>query len=420
MTWLVNGNSQRFQGRIVVAGTGNLGAASARPISYRDAGGIALAIDATRILASEPLFARLSGQIGDMLGRQLPVSLRLAGRDRDTFAAGFESICRRLADALDLPGPHTALLEITIQASSSDPDIAWRIRRDQLGEGPLNIICDEHSISAHAFWQDLWHLRGEPLVSTAFWPLVTSPCTLLSPELAEDIIPTLGLQAPTESAWASALLLLTDFTSANGDLDVAALETALIDVVAKLEAVHDVVRWPTAAMRQDAWLNRRLAIQLDGLGDYVAKRGLDPCDHETLQELREILRAVRRVLRRQSQRLISANGTLPAIDLCNPAHRLGPGPAKKRWEQRWSQAVDRSAVRHRNMLILSPWALFPSQNADLRYRDLAPLLRLADACAFRRKSQLLHWNINDFKHFHQGVWALMCQLEANALVAERL
>ena len=404
----------------MVAGTGNLGAASDRPTFCCDAGGIALAIDATRILASEPLFARLAGQVSDLLGRQLPVSLRLSGRRGDVSTANFESICRRLADALDLPGPHTALLEITIQAGSPDPDIAWRIRRDQLGAGPLNILCDDHAVLAHAFWQSLWHLRGEPLVSTAFWPLVTSPCALLSPELAQNIVPALGLQAPTESAWTSALLLLTDFTGATGDLDGNALESALVDLVASLEALHDVVSWPTAAMRQDAWLNRRLAIQLDGLGDYVAKRGLDPRDHETLQELREVLRHVRRVLRCQSQRLVTDNGMLPAIDLCNPAHRLGPGPAKDRWEQRWLRAVERSAVRNRNMLILSPWSLFPSENADLRYRDLAPLLRLADACSFRRKQQLLHWNINDFKHFHQGVWALMRQLEANALVAERL
>ena len=408
----------------MVAGTCNLEAASDRPISCRAqgvaAGGIALAIDVTATLASELLLARLAGQVGDLLGRQLPVSLRLSGGGSGISKANFESICRRLADALDAPGPHTALLEITIQASGPDPDIAWRIRRNCLGEGPLNILCDERSISAHAFWQRLWRLRGEPLVSTAFWPLVTSPCALLSPEAAENIVPVLGLQAPTESAWASAWLLLPEFTSDNGELDETALEAALVDVVAKLESLHDAVRWPTAAMRQDAWLNRRLAIHLQGLGDYVVKRGLDPRDHATLQELRGILQRVRRVLRQQSQRLITGTGMLPAIGLSNPAHRLGADPAKDRWEQHWLRAVEGSAVRHRNMLILSPWALFPSQNADIRYRNLVPLLRLADACAFRQKPPLLHWNIKDFKHFHQGVWALMCQLEANARVAERL
>ena len=408
----------------MVAGTCNLGAAGARPVSRGEpgiaAGGIALAIDVTRTLASETLFARLAGQVSDLLGRQLPVSLRLSDRGGDVSATNFGSICRRLAGVLDAPGPHTSLLEITIQASSPDPDVAWRIRRSCLGKGPLNILCDERSMAAPALWQRLWRLRGEPLVSTAFWPLVTSPCALLSSEVAENIVPVLGVQAPTESAWASASLLLPEFTSAKGELDEEALETALADVVAKLESVHDVVRWPTAAMRQDAWLNRRLAVHLGGLGDYVMQRGLDPRDHETLRELQRILQRVRRALRRQSQGLITGTGMLPAIDLSNPAHRLGAGVAKDRWEQRWSRAVDRSAVRHRNLLILSPWALFPSEKADVCYRNLAPLLRLADACAFRQKPPLLHWNISDFKHFHQGVWALVHQLEANALVADRL
>ena len=406
----------------MVAGTGNRGTASVRPFAFGNdiaASGIALAIDTTRTLASQALFARLAGQVSDLLGRRLAVSLCLSGRNSNAFMADIQSICRRLADALDAPGAHTSLLEITIPASRADPDTAWRIRCDCLGKGPLNIICDEQSNSPQALWQGLWGLRQEPLVSVACWPLVRSPSALLSPEVAGNIVPVLGLQAPTESAWAGASLWLPDFTNAGGAVNDEALETALIDVVARLEAVHDAAHWPTAAMRQDAWMNRRLAIQLDGLGDYVVKRGIDPCDHETLQELREILQRVRRILRHRSQRLIGSAGMLPAVDLCNPAHWLGAGPAKDRWEQRWLGAVNHGAVRHRNMLVLSPWALFPSQNADLRYRDLAPLLKLADACTFRYKPPLIHWNIKDFKHFHQGIWALTRQLEANALVAER-
>ncbi len=73
-----------------------------------------------------------------------------------------------------------------------------------------------------------------------------------------------------------------------------------------------------------------------------------------------------------------------------------------------------------NLLVLSPWSLFPSGEAIVGFRDLTPLLRLADACVFRERPPLAHWTFNEFKHFHQGVWAQTCRLESNALVAERL
>ena len=199
-----------------------------------------------------------------------------------------------------------------------------------------------------------------------------------------------------------------------------ALAASLLEAVAKLESIHRVARWPTAAMRHDAWMNRRLAIQLDGLGDYALRLGLDPARHDSLQSLRQVLLNVRRVLRQESQRVAKSTEILPAIDLTNPARGLGAGPQKDGWEQRWLRAVDRSGVRHRNLLVLSPWSLFPSGDAAAHYRNLTPLLRLADACVFRERPSLAHWNINEFKHFHQGVWAQTRHLESNALVAERL
>ncbi len=72
------------------------------------------------------------------------------------------------------------------------------------------------------------------------------------------------------------------------------------------------------------------------------------------------------------------------------------------------------------MLVLSPWALFPRGNGDLRWMDLLPLLRLADACDFRDRPDISDWNINEFKHFHRRTWALMRRIEADTLVAERL
>ncbi len=404
---------------------GNRGTAIERPAPCHDddvaACGIALATDVSRILASEPLFARLTGQLGDALARRLPVSLLLTGlRDSENPVVELETLCQALADALDAPGTHTAALEITLPGQTPDPDVVWRIRRDTLGEGPLNIICDDRSMAGKNFWLQLWHLREESNICAAFWPLVASPCALLTTEIADNILPGLGLQAPSESAWVTATLTLTRFLDDSGGLDDEALVAALHDLLAKAESMHVIGQWPTAAMQNDAWMNRRLAIRVDGLGDYARRRGLEPGRHETLQKLRQVLLQIRHVLRQQSRQLAQTTGILPAIELHNPARQLGAGPDRDRWEMRWQRAVERSAVRHRNMLVLSPWALFPRGSADLRWMDLLPLLRMADACVFRGRPEITKWNINEFKHFHRRTWALMRQIEADALVAERL
>ncbi len=408
----------------MIAGAGSHGTAIDRPAARCDddfaAGGIALATDIGQILASEPLFVRLTGQLGDALGRQLPVSLLLTGIGGDNADAMLESLCRRLAEALDAPGSHTAMLEITLHGQEPAPDVAWRIRRESLGDGRLNIICDERAAQSEAFWLHLWRLRNEPQVSVAFWPLVRSPCPLLTPETADNLVPQTALQAPSETAWVSASLTLPRYIDANGGIDDDMLAAELADLVSSLESVHDDIRWPTAAMQHDAWMNRRLAIRLDGLGDYAMQCGLDPGEHETVQALRKILLRVRHILKQESQSIAGSTGLLPAIGLSNPARQLGAGAVRDCWEKRWYRAVKRAALGHRNLLVLSPWSLFPSASVDSRYRDLVPLLCMADACIFGEKPSLDHWNFNEFRHFHKRVWALTRQMESDALVAEQL
>ena len=405
--------------------TGNRGMAIVHPAQRHEDDvavyGIALTADVSRILASEPLFARLSGQLADLLGREMPVSLLLTGLGGSEHAViELETLCQALADALDAPGVHSTALEITLPGQTPDPAVAWRIRRDILGDGPLNIVCDEQSMSAKKFWLQLWELRQESHVRAAFWPLVASACPLLTSEHANNILPESGLQAPPESAWVGASLTLTHYMTACGELDDAALVAALKNVLLRAESVHVSGRWPTAAMQHDAWMNRRLAIRMDGLGDYARRLGLEPGRHETLQKLRQVLLQIRHVLRQQSRRLAKSSGVLPAIDQHNPARKLAAGPDTDRWEMRWLRAVERSATGHRNLLVLSPWALFPRGSADLRWMDLLPLLRMADGCVFRDRPDITQWNINEFKHFHRRTWALMRQIEADALVAERL
>ena len=51
---------------------------------------------------------------------------------------------------------------------------------------------------------------------------------------------------------------------------------------------------------------------------------------------------------------------------------------------------------------------------------LLPLLRHSDACAFRRNLSIEHWNLNEFKSFHQRARAVLKQRIATSRIAEHV
>lgn len=382
--------------------------------------GLALETNVQQILASEPLFARLSGQVGDLLGRGIALSLRLSRLDVHDGEVQYRQFCERLSAALDAPGEHTAALEITLPAGKVSPDISWQVRRETLGAGRLNIICDDSCHADDGFWLRLWQLRCEPQVTVALWPLLRGPSPLMPSERAGNVEPVAGLQVPTESAWFSASLKLPELLAPDATLDEEKMMVVLADMLASLDAAHENAEWPTPAMQQDAWLNRRLAVQVEGIGSVVDSLRIDPAEHASRQAVRKMLQQVRRELKVVTQQMALQGKLLPAIEASNPVRGLAAGPARDRWELRWQRAVARGAVRHRNLLAMSPWSLFPDESADRRYFGLVTLLTEADSCLFRGRPSLADWNVKDFKHFYQSVWAVRRRVEAAALIAERL
>lgn len=268
------------------------------------------------------------------------------------------------------------------------------------------------------YWTDLWRQRDDDRVYTAFADVVVPQCPLLSSETATTILPSLGLQVPAGSAWVTMRVELTRFLRSDGELDRCALRRALESCVDMGEELHDTTSWSTPDMRHDAWLNRRLGITITGLGELLQLRQMDPCDHQSLRFLNQLLIQVREILRSRSREIARRSERLPAITLSDPSHDLPSGGVRDDWRRRWQQAVQASLVRHRNLLVISPWSLFPVGGAaDFRYAELLPLLRHADACAFNKTVSIAHWNLKEFKCFHQRARAVLQQRSATSLIA---
>ena len=183
------------------------------------------------------------------------------------------------------------------------------------------------------------------------------------------------------------------------------------------ERRHDAARWESPTQQRDSWLNRRLSVFVRGWGDLVAMRHADPASLETLHELRELADHVTAVLADASRRLADRNGYCPALDVAGARVLQHGGEMNARWRR----AVGDNALRHRNLLTLSPWDVFPRHApADSRFMNLLPVLECANSVSFRRDVDIRNWNVKEFKSFYDRVSAILRRNRDLPVVAKQV
>jgi hypothetical protein len=392
--------------------------------------GVALSADAAAVHGSAVVAAQFREQVFDVLagGSPLSVSLPCLGQGPAPHDA-LSAVCELLQLAARDAGAASADIGVAIDAESLSPQAAWLIRSRFLGSGLLYpmpgglTMCPDETVferDRHEhFWLQLWHLRMTKNIRPAYSPFVSSRCPLLSAEIASGIIPASDIQAPVGSAWVSMTLNVASFADSDGSLRDTLFEQALRRAVELGDELHAAAVWPTAQMRHDAWLNRRLAIKLTGFGDLLRLRRLNPSRFIALEGLCEVLRQGQDVVHGQSRQIAAQAGHLPALEQADPSRLLPGGQMRDGWGKRWQQALEHTAVRHRNLLVLSPWSVFPADEpADYRYSNLLPLLRFADACSFCEPPNVSHWNVRQFRNFHQRAWAVLQQRDTAHQIAE--
>jgi len=265
-------------------------------------------------------------------------------------------------------------------------------------------------------WQHLWEMRAILPVNVVVPTVVSSPCPLLPEERADAILVSSGVHVPRNTAWVSMPIDVSTFVSRRGDILLDALEATLVECVERGDTQHDSRDWPSAMIRSDSRANRRLAVLVRGWGDLVRRWGADPTDLRTLTELEDLAAFITAVLHARSKRLAVEKGYCPAIDLAGAKISASGAEMKTRWQR----AVADTALRHRNLVAMSAWDLFPRGGpADLRYLDLLPLLRCADCLSFRRNVDIEHWNIGEFRRFYERVSAvLQCSIDRGQIAKQ--
>ena len=346
---------------------------------------------------------------------QRPVSITIRCSGGKNRVRLLERTCLQLRE-LTKSGRLTGLV---VDARDISPLVAWSTRCKFLGVGPLAVFVDDDT--AGKAWSELWSLRNEPLVRAVLPSRVRSPCSLLAPELALAVTHDRGMRVPTSSAWVQLRLSLDRFADRSGALQEAALERALACCVENGDRLHDLIPWQCGAMRHDAWFNRRLAVELGGVGRLARRRRVDPNSLVDATRLADDLRRIRVRLCELSLELAAKRGILPSIEQTDPVRKLPKGAARDDWHMRWRRAVSGMSYRHRTLVTMAPWSVVSAgKKADFRYTNLVPLLAETDVVAYRRSASIAHWNLNKFKEFYARTWAVLRQKNAAPVFAERL
>ena len=385
--------------------------------------GASLAVAVREVLHTPMVAMRLAHRLLQLAEERIPVLLCLDDLgDGDEALAMLHDFSLMLASVLETGG-RIAVPPALLLHSGALPAEACVDLTASLGDGDRYLVLDESlllhaSSSALRHWRSLWQAQSP---GRGPWPVyasaVRSCCPLHSDEPATALLPRGGLRVPAGSAWLPLCLSLPAFADARGVIDWCRLRRGIVAVLDAADSLLDLLDWPGAAERDDAWLNRRLAIELQGLGALVARRGPGTSRLDTLRALdRDISRLVL-LLHSASRRLAQERGPTPSLVQADPVGGWPDGDLRNGWSRQWEQALRLSGTRHRNLIAVSPWALLDNALPLAVSEDLLPVLRHAECVPFRGRAG--HFpGFEAFRAFHCRSWAVLRGICGSGPVAE--
>jgi hypothetical protein len=383
--------------------------------------GVSMLLSVQELLGSQHELERLAGAIRHYLLADLAVTMTLRdlGEPGESTQA-LEAFCLQLHHN---GVPRSRNLGVCLGTAALPLRAFSLITRCWLGDGPRYALLGAPQMQQFDTdtWEYLWRFRaGRWAVFPAYAETVATPCPLLADEAASAILPTFGLQASADTAWLPMRLHLPRFADQMGIVCLDALNRASLTGVSTGERLLDLLQWPTEAMSRDSRSNRRIAINVTGFGELVRLQNKAPSDFYALQSLLQIAQHIRDTLWKCSAHIASRSELLPAIAKHEPSFAASDEHHSRNWANRWQAAIERSAVRHRNLLVMSPYSVLPTDDAGCAaYADLLPVIGFADAHSFAAAPPLKNWKIKEFCHFHRRARAVMQHRNAVSLVATR-
>ncbi len=386
------------------------------------AGGLALRVSVSSYLDSPAVPNELHDRLQHLLDGNVPLTLALMAPGHENVSTDthgmLEAFCSSLRDALPAHSLGRGLLGTSIR-SHVIPLQAYLVITSILGKGPRYVMLDSLQMQHHkdaqvqattdANWLELWHRRQSTCTAQAVYAeSVRSHCSLLADEKTASILPVLAMPVPAESAWLPVEMYLPDFADSRGHLIMPAVRAALRACLEASESLVPQLHWPSELQRLDSKTNNRVALLLTGIGDLVAGRGMQASEIHSLRWADSIVRAVQGELLNTSREMARNSDTLPSLLQSDPSNIWHNFEQQHNWSGRWHQTLQAEAVRHRNLLVLSPYSVLPrGSKCSPDFTDLLPVLEHADAVSFCHAPTFANWSVTEFSRFHRRAWAVI-------------
>jgi len=202
-------------------------------------------------------------------------------------------------------------------------------------------------------------------------------CTLAGGERTDAVLPSSLFEVRAESAWLAVAIRLDALPVGSPADSLCEIRRLLRAGLRLADNLVEQVEWATPELAQDALVNRRLAVHLTGIGDVIDRWRLDPVAFQTVRTAMRWIGLVRRLMVRESNVLARERGPFPGLELRDLETTLSRSFGGERARRLLRQA----GLRHRHLLVLSPYTVLP-ESAPQRplgdYLHLLPVLRFAD------------------------------------------
>jgi hypothetical protein len=296
------------------------------------------------------------------------------------------------------------------------------VTRYLLGNGPRYVLLDADQDRSEQTWSYLWRLRRSRwAVLPCYGSVASTPCPLLTAEQASALLPAHAARVPPSSAWLPLRLHLPRLADADGWIRTETLEHSLAVAMDAAETLLGEACWAHTDLQCDALANRRIALLVTGFGDLVVMRHGDPSDLTVLRSLTRLARRIYATVWRRSAELARNGELLPALAQTDPQVVASDGRRCERWSGQWRAAMQRCAVRHRNLMLMSPYSVLPAdRDGCAEFANLLPVIATADAWSFAAAPGFRGWNSRQFKHFHLRARAEICRRHDASIIATKV
>ncbi len=373
----------------------------ARRLAPLLAGGCAVGLDVTAVARGEAASAARLEQmrlVAAGLADSFPEALR---------HFGVEMAALTLSVSADHPGLGE-LLRLRQCSALGRPRIALRLP-DRLMfalREPEARAAASGNHEALRLWQGVTGFaHREPGIHLVLQHTTRPACTLAGSERGDAVLPVSLFEARADTAWLAVSLRLDALRVTSPGEALQEVRRLLRVCLRLADNLVDQLAWASPELAQDALVNRRLAVHVSGIGGLVDRWGLDPAVFSSVSLVVRWLGLVRRLMLRESNALARERGPFPGLELRDLSTTLTRSVGQERARRLLRQA----GLRHRHLLVLSPYCVFPDQAPQHplpEYLHLLPVIRWADTIAMHGDGMARGLPVAAFRRLLRTTWAI--------------